>query len=89
VLLSLTGRLVRATKLTCLLTNLDYFVLRQQTLELNIVEGAGCHHNARNGGCCTGVRHIEDHQHAGPLATVLYMEISLPPALSIMLFAAS
>src|SRR6202165_3531219 len=62
---SLTGWLVRATKLTCLLTNLHDFVLRPQTLELSIVEGTGCYHNARNRRCCTGVRHIEDNQHAG------------------------
>src|ERR1700682_518043 len=66
---SLTGRLVRATKLTCLLTNFHDFVLRPETLELSIVEGTGCYHNARNRRCCTGVRHIEDHQHAGAIGS--------------------
>src|SRR5258708_40102790 len=40
------GRLVCATKLTCLFPNLHDFVLRPQTLELSIVEGTGCYHNA-------------------------------------------
>ncbi|MDB5567690.1 MAG: hypothetical protein JWP84_4256, partial [Tardiphaga sp.] len=50
---SLTRRLVRTTKLTCRLTNLHDFVLCPQTLELSIVEGTGCYHNARNRRCCT------------------------------------
>jgi hypothetical protein len=66
----LTGRLVCATKLTCLLPNLLNFVLRPQARELYIVEGAAPHDNANHRRRCTGVRHIDDHQHAGAIGSV-------------------
>ena len=57
---SAAGRGVCGSKLVCLLPNLNHLLLRQQSSELYIVEGAGGDNNTDNRRCCTGIRHIED-----------------------------
>src|ERR1035437_3006587 len=83
------GRLVCATELTCLLPNLLNFVLRPQTGELYIVEGAAFHDTPVRAGAALGSGTSMITNTPGPSVAVLYIEINLPPAASVCFLAAS